>query len=383
MIDFTLSDTQEQQRNAAKEYASKVVAGAHAVYSKHHTQNERFRSIMPFYRMAVAGGQLAGLVPAPLGGTCASLLDSSIMLEELYAADPSVTLTVASTGLGLMPLMFSSNEEMQKRFLPLFLKGEGEPLASLVHSEPGGTANWLEKGAPGLATTARKEGDSWIVNGEKMWATNSGGWDGKGADLQCLVCREVKTTEAANGVNGVHDNDYPAKAIIILMVTRDIVSNNDAGAYEVLAEPELMGHPATSGPHSRFTNFRVPTNNVLARGEEAAGLVEQAFTATAALVGTFSVSIMRAAFEKALEFAKTDTRGGTVPILQRQSVSNLLIDVKCRIDACRLLTWKALHCLENGPGDFKARQELCLETKIYTSDNCVKSVTDTMSAVGM
>ena len=144
-----------------------------------------------------------------------------------------------------------------------------------------------------------------------------------------------------------------------------------------------MGHPATSGPHSRYTDFRVPATNVLAHGEVAAGLVEQAFTATAALVGAFSVSIMRAAFERALEFAKTDTRGGTVPILQRQSVSNLLIDVKCRVDACRLLTWKALHCLENGPGDFKARQELCLETKIYTSDNCVKSVTDAMSAVGM
>jgi nitroalkane oxidase len=383
MIDFTLSETQKQQRNAAKEYASKVLCGAHDVYSKHHNQGERFRSIMPFYRMAVAGGQLAGLVPAPLGGTCVSLLDAAIMLEELYAADPSVTLTVASTGLGLMPLMFSTNAEMQQRFLPLFLKGEGEPLASLVHSEPGGTANWLEPGAPGLGTTARREGDSWIVNGEKVWTTNSGGWDGKGADLQCLVCREVKSADGVNGINGAHSIDNPAQSIIILMVTRDIVADNGAAAYQILGEPDLMGHPATSGPHSRFTDFRVPANNVLAHGEVAAGLVEQAFTATAALVGAFSVSIMRAAFEKALEFAKTDTRGGTVPILQRQSVSNLLIDVKCRVDACRLLTWKALHCLENGPGDFKARQELCLETKIYASDNCIRSVTDAMSAVGM
>jgi alkylation response protein AidB-like acyl-CoA dehydrogenase len=383
MIDFTLSDTQKQQRDAAKAYASKVLSGAHAVYSKETAQKDRFRSVQPFYHMAVAGGQLAGLVPVPLGGTCVSLLDAAIMLEELYATDPSVTLTVASTGLGLMPLMFSNNEELQKRFLPLFLKGEGEPLASLVHSEPGGTANWLEKGAQGLGTTARKEGDSWVINGEKVWTTNSGGWDGKGADLQCVVCREVK--DAANGTSGVHEdsNDDPAKSIIILMVTRDIVASNDGSAYEILGEPELMGHPATSGPHSRFTNFKVPAENVLAAGEAAAGLVEQAFTATAALVGAFSVSIMRAAYEAGLEFAKTDTRGGTVPILQRQSVANLLIDVKCRIDSCRLLTWKALHCLENGPGDFKARQELCLETKIYASDNAVKSVTDVMSAVGM
>ena len=144
-----------------------------------------------------------------------------------------------------------------------------------------------------------------------------------------------------------------------------------------------MGHPATTGPHSRFTSFRVPGENVLAIGEAAATLVEQSFTASAALVGAFSVSIMRAAFEAALQFAKTDNRGGTVPIIQRQSAADLLMDVKMRTDSSRLLTWKALHCLENGPGDFKARQELCLETKIFASDNAVRSVTDAMKAVGM
>lgn len=144
-----------------------------------------------------------------------------------------------------------------------------------------------------------------------------------------------------------------------------------------------MGHPATTGPHSRFTDLRVPASNVLADGEAAASLIEQSFTASAALVGAFSVSIMRAAFEAALDFAKNDTRGGSVPIIQRQSVADLLTDIKMRTDSGRLLTWKALHALENGPGDFKSRQELCLEAKIFCSDSCVRSVTDAMSAVGM
>lgn len=168
-----------------------------------------------------------------------------------------------------------------------------------------------------------------------------------------------------------------------MLVTRDIVAKNDAEAYEILGEPDLMGMTATTGPHSRFTDFRVPEENVLAMGEAAASLVEQSFTASGALVGALSVSIMRAAFEAALQFAKSDSRGGTVPIIHRQSVADLLIDIKMRIDSCRLLTWKALHCLENGPGDFQARQELCLETKIFASDNAVRSVTDAMKAVGM
>lgn len=64
----------------------------------------------------------------------------------------------------------SGNEKLQKEHLQPFLEAgdEGEPLASLVHSEPGGTANWLEKGGKGLQTTATKDGDDWLINGEKV-----------------------------------------------------------------------------------------------------------------------------------------------------------------------------------------------------------------------
>ena len=58
-----------------------------------------------------------------------------------------------------------------KEFLAPFLSGEGEPLASMVFSEPGGVANYLEKGAPGLNTCARLEGDEWVLNGEKVGTT--------------------------------------------------------------------------------------------------------------------------------------------------------------------------------------------------------------------
>ncbi|KAF2453867.1 hypothetical protein BDY21DRAFT_354370 [Lineolata rhizophorae] len=59
------------------------------------------------------------------------------------------------------------------------------------------------------------------------------------------------------------------------------------------------------------------------------------------------------------------------------------MDVKMRMDASRLLTWKALHCLENGPGDLKARAELCYEAKIFCTESAVRSVVDAMKAVGM
>ena len=96
------------------------------------------------------------------------------------------------------------------------------------------------------------------------------------------------------------------------------------------------------------------------------------------MVGAISVATMVAAFEAALDFAKSDNRGGSEPIFGRQSVADLLMGVKMRIDASRFLTWKACHALDNGLSG-----ELALEAKIYCSDLAVQSVSDCMSAVGM
>lgn len=84
----------------------------------------------------------------------------------MYTVEPSASLTIFSTGLGLTPMNLTGKPE-NKEFLAPFLSGEGEPLANMVFSEPGGVANYLEEGAPGLATTAELEGDTWVLNGEK------------------------------------------------------------------------------------------------------------------------------------------------------------------------------------------------------------------------
>jgi nitroalkane oxidase len=86
----------------------------------------------------------------------------------MYKHDRSLSLTIFGTGLGLTPLLLGGTPEQHKEFLEPFLNGEGEPLASLVHSEPEGTANYLEKGGKGLGCVARKEGDEWVVDGEKV-----------------------------------------------------------------------------------------------------------------------------------------------------------------------------------------------------------------------
>ena len=166
-IDFQLSPTEDGIRKAAATFAAGPLKQAKDTYMKHQHHYERFQSTRPIYRQAVAGGLIKGLIPPHLGGAGGSLVESAILVEEMYRIEPSTSLTIFSTGLGLPPLNLTGKEDHQE-FRKPFLSGEGDPVASMGFSEPGGVANYLEKGAPGLMTTAHPDGDDWVLNGEKV-----------------------------------------------------------------------------------------------------------------------------------------------------------------------------------------------------------------------
>lgn len=170
MIDFTLSEEQRAVRNNARAFARDVLAPAPKLYSHLSDQRSRFEATLPIYRAAVKAGLIKGQVPSKLGGTANDLIHAAILVEEFYAVEPSAALTILGTGLGLTPLILAGSSEQHEKFLKPFLSSEGEPIAAFVHSEPKGTANWLEKGAPGLQTTAYRDGDGWVVDGEKVSA---------------------------------------------------------------------------------------------------------------------------------------------------------------------------------------------------------------------
>ncbi|KAI1742384.1 acyl-CoA dehydrogenase domain-containing protein [Xylaria scruposa] len=376
-IDFNLSASEAQTQAAAARFAQGVLTKARSTYMTYSSHSERFQATRPTYEAGVAGGLIKGQLSPSIGGNAGSLVEAAILVEEFYAVEPSASLTIFATGLGLTPFNLVNNPE-NNEFLAPFLSGTGAPLASLVFSEPGGVANWLEKGGKGLNTTARKEGDEWILNGEKIWATNSAGWDFKGADLACVVCRDVTDSPSQQD-----DNHDPKDSIMILLVTREDLDRNGPGAFEVIRQVETMGHTSVSGPHIRYTNVRVPSKNVLCMPGEGAAIVNGSFDCSAVLVGAMSVGIMRAAFDAALAFAKSHDCRGAVPLLERQAVADLLSGIKMQAEACRALTWKAAHAMENGSSNYNARRELALAAKVYCSDNAIKAVTDAINAVGM
>jgi nitroalkane oxidase len=372
MVDFTLTPEQHAIRTAVRRFAAIHLKDARSLYdppTPHEKWEERFRSTKPIYRTAVEAGLIKAQIPTQLGGLGGGLVDAAIVVEEMYAVETSASLTILGTGLGLTPLILAGTAEMQKRFLAPFLSGEGVPMASLVFSEPAGSANYAAADGPGLVTVAREAGDHYVISGEKIWATNCSGWDDRGADLQCVICR-------------IQDADPDASVrdqVAIIIVTREDIANNDFNAYTVLSHPQTVGHTAVNGPHIRFTNLRVPKSNLLAPAGKGADVVDMTFTMSAVLVCAMAVGIMRHTFDAALAWAKTERRGGKEIMLQKQSVADLLIKIKTRCEAARALTWKAADAF----GKTKWAGELCYEAKIFGSESAVESVTDAINLVGV
>lgn len=375
-IDFHLSPGEADIRAAAMNFARSVLKPARTEYMTHKEHYRQFQATRAAYAAAVTGGFVKGQVSPNIGGTGGSLVEATILVEEFYAVEPATALTIFATGLGLTPLNLTQKPE-HREFLAPFLSTEGTPLASLVFSEPGGVANYLEKGAPGLNTTAYREGDEWVISGEKKWATNSAGWDNRGVDLACVVCRDI-TKPTKNP-----DAD-PQDLVMIIMVTRADLERSGDSSFQVLREVSTLGHTASGpGPHIRYSNVRVPAKNVLCHAGEAAAVISASFDLSAILVGAMAVGLMRTAFDTALAFAKSDDRRGKEPLLQRQAVADLLSTIKMQTEACRALTWKAAHAMDHGPGDYQARRELALAAKVYCSDAAVKAITDSISVVGV
>jgi alkylation response protein AidB-like acyl-CoA dehydrogenase len=360
-IDFTLTAQQQELQRSSRKFAMEVLGEARRAELL-ATAEERFSATKPTYEAMVAGGYLRKCIPAPAGGDNAGLMDLAILAEEFYSVNASVTLTMLGTVLGLLPILLGGTPDQCQRLLVPFLKPSGAPLAGFCFSEPGGSAN---AGSPppgeGVRTTARREGDDWIINGRKKWVSSATGWNREGADVLCIVCRTdpAAPPDAAISVIAV---EGPVKG---LMFERAI---------------ETIGHRAHLVPEFSLQNVKTTHQNLLGQQGSGLALTAGAFTATAALVGVFGVALMRAAFEFALQFARTEKRGGVHAIIEHQAVGYALADAKTTIEAARYLSWRACHALDT---QSPAAEELAVQAKIFGSEAAVRVITDLMRVAGI
>lgn len=362
-IDFTLSPEQRALQSAARQFARENFATVRQTIRSIPTPEARFAATRPVYERTLQAGFLRRLVPAPFGGGGTGLVDMAIVAEEFYAVDVNVPLTLMANLLGLTPIFVAGTEAQRQKYLAPFLEAEadGAPLAALANSEPGGSANFALQAPWGTRTTARLDGDEWIIDGEKQWISSATGWDGTGADLLAVVCR----TPAAEG---------QPEGLSIIAVPRG------TPGIEFVSALDTLGHRGHLTPRFRLHGVRVPKENLIGSMGGANDIVAASFAGTAAIVGAMSVGLMRHAFEVALQFCRTDARGGPHPIIDYPTVGYALADAKAAIEACRFLAWRACDA---GDRQESAALELALHAKVYCSETAVRVITDLMRVVGI
>src|SRR5215470_12229636 len=245
-IDFTLSDGQQELQANAKAFAQGVLGPLVETIDRAADGWESFAAGREAYREMAHAGFTKSFIPVEYGGAGFSMLDFAIAAEELTCVDVNVPTTLLGSGLGLQPVIQHGTPEQKERLLRPFADDpEGDLLASYAFTDVAGGANFDSPDpAGGMQTIARRDGDEWVITGEKHYTTNGTGWNRKGCELYTVVCR----TDPAAGADD---------ALAVIAVP------GSAPGISVIDVYDKIGHRGVVTPRVHFDGVRVPAANLI------------------------------------------------------------------------------------------------------------------------
>lgn len=364
-IDFTLTAEQQAIQRTAREFSVEVLKPVIANADAEPDPQRAFLMTKPAYIEAYNLGFAMSFLPEEYGGAGMTHLDQMLAIEEVAAVDPGFVTTIGVNSLALKPLLWYGNEDQKNKWLNEATNDPtGEFMTGYAISELGGTANFdhPEAAPTGLTLMAihDKGRGEYVLNGAKYWPTNSGGWDLKGANLNVVAVR----TDPDKGGNG---------GLSYILIPR----GTPGITYK--APIKKIGTRTGQCNWIEFEDCRVSEENVFAVGDGDLALAK-AFTWTGPAVGISAVGLARSAYEWALEFAKTFTGAGSVPIIEHQAVGYALADVAMKIEAARYFCWKVAHYLDMYDGEGQAFGAMA---KVFPSELLLDAVYKCMQVVGV
>jgi nitroalkane oxidase len=362
-IDFEMTPRQRELKSTAREFAREVLRPVAERADALADPQAAFVATKPVFEAASSLGFATSFFPAKHGGGGASLVDTLIVTEELAAVDGGFPTTLLVNGLALMPLAWFGTDEQCAKWIGRAVDPANTGfLAGWVVSERGGTANFDHPSPVGgiqLAARVDKADGALVLNGEKHWPCNAGGWDLRGADVNLCVVR----TDLAKGGR---------EALSAVLVER----GTPGVEYRVI---DKIGHRTCQNVTMTFRDVRVPAENLLAPGDGDL-VVNRAFTWSGPIAGIAAVGVARGAYEFALKWARTFTGGGVVPIINHQAVGYLLADAAAKIEAARYMCWKAAHYLDAHDDGGHALSGM---NKTFSTELMQRVVADCMRIVGV
>ena len=313
MIDFGLSEEQKMLRYNIREFAENEIAPI----AQELDENEEF-SIELTKKMADLG--LFGIfVPEEYGGPGMNYLSYCIVVEELARIDGSQAATVAAgNSLGIGPIYYYGNEKQRQEWIPRLCRGE--MLASFGLTEPEAGSD-----AGSSRTAARLENGEWIINGSKIFITNS-------TSPLAGIC----TVQAVTGTR----KDGKKEISCIL------VPNGTPGFTAKKMTKKMMWRSSDTG-ELYFDDCRVPEENLLGKRGEGFHQMLQTLDNGRLAIAAMGLGGAQGAYELALKYARERKQFG-VAVSTFQAIAFMLADMATEIEAARNLLYKACVLRDSG-----------------------------------
>lgn len=339
-MDYFLTEEQVMIRDLARQIAEEKIVPVRAELDE---TGEFPWDIMK----TLAQSDLFGLfIPEEYGGLGKGSLELAIAVEELSRACLGVSTTYAANALGTYPLLLFGSDEQKKRFLPDIASGKRLVAFGLTEANAGSDAG-------GTQTTARLEGNEYVINGTKQWITNGGA-----AEVYTIIA----ITDRCKGPRG-------ASAFVV---------EKGTPGFTFGKKENKMGIRASATTELIFDNCRIPKDNLI--GKEGAGFVVAMKTLDSSRtgVGSQGVGVAQGAFEEAVKFARQRVQFGH-PVITFQAVQHMLADMATSIEAARALVYAVSRLVDSGAKDVSKESAMA---KVFATDVAMKVTTDAVQVMG-
>ena len=341
MIDFAFSEEQNILRRSVRALMDSI---ATPEYCRRLDREQGYP--YQLYDAWVEAGLLQMPFPEACGGLGGSIIDVMIIAEELSRKSFDFFTAYSNNIFCGLNLVRNGTEEQRRTWIPRVICGDVKMAISM--SEPSAGS---DVGA--LRTTARRDGDDWVINGQKLWSTGAGA---KGTVINVYV----KTDSTAHYRNGISlflvDNNAPGLTLRKL----DMLGRRGVGTYEIF-----------------FDDVRVPPNRLVGQLNKGwdcllSGLQIERMTVAAGYCGN-----LQAIVDLALDYAKERNQFGR-PIGTFQAIAHMLADMQTEAEAARMLTLHAAWKLASG---MDALREISM-AKLFASEAHVRIANQGMQIFG-
>ncbi len=339
-MDFDYTPEQIQLRREVREFAAAEIAP--------HVMEWDESQTFPLAVIKKLGqlGYMGIIFPEEYGGAGLGYVEYSIVIEELSRVDGSIGIILAAhTSLCSNHIAKAGSEEQKRKYLTKLTTGEWLGCWSLTEPEAGSDA-------AGTRSTAVREGDDWILNGSKTFTTNA-----HYADV-CVGMAITDRTAARHGISA-------------------FILEKDTPGFRAGKKENKLGLRASATGEVIFSNCRLPASQLL--GKPGEGFVDslRILDGGRVSIAALSIGMAQGSYDAALKYAKMRRQFGR-PISEFQAIQHKLVDMATKIDASRLLTYRAAKMIDAGK---RVTRESAM-AKLFASEAAVEIANEAVQIHG-